>query len=144
MPRTNGKLNGTTTNGTNGRVKMLAGGGVAKNMKGQPGFVHYRVNAKDKQEVRRQVLLGQTQQAIADSLGLSLQALDRHYRDTIRYYQQRMLGKVAGKAYAKALKGETQMVQFVLRTRAGWKERLLGEEDTALLKRVIGVAEEDV
>jgi hypothetical protein len=43
-----------------------------------------------------------------------------------------------------ALGGNSFMVQFVLRTRAGWKENLLSEQNTVFVKRVIGINDANV
>lgn len=95
-------------------------------------------------QVRKLVLLGSNHVQIAGCLGISIHTLQKHYKETLSYYQSRMLSEVAGKAYGMALKGNPFMIQFVLRTRAGWKEKLLGEEDMQLIKRVIGVPDADV
>src|SRR5215831_12356186 len=92
------------------------------------GYTHYKPNPKDTDEVRRQVLLGATHATIAGCLGISVETLDRVYGDTLKFYQTRMLGQVAGTAYKQALQGNPFMVQFVLRTRARWKENVLSDE----------------
>jgi hypothetical protein len=98
----------------------------------------------DRDQVRKLVLLGRSREKIAAALGISVDQLTYAYRETLEFYQARMLGKLANQAYEMALKGNPFMVQFVLRTRAGWSENRMGDEETQVIKRVIGVRLEDV
>jgi hypothetical protein len=109
-----------------------------------PGYVHHKVTPATKDTVRKMVLLGSTRPLIAGALGISPETLERHYHDTLNFYQAHMLSNVASKAYTMALKGNPVMVQFVLRTRARWKDDMFGEGDQQLIKRIIGIREEDL
>jgi hypothetical protein len=130
-------------------VSVLGGSGIharggGNNRAHRQGYIHYKPTAKDKDQVRRLVLLGSPRENIAQAMGLSVPILEKHFLDILQYYEACRLSEVAGKAYSLALKGNVPMVQFILRTRGRWKENILGDEDVQLIKRVIGVDDKDV
>lgn len=131
-------------NGKNGKNLPHVNGRNPNRHPTAPGFVHHKPTPATRQTVMKMVLLGSTRPLIAGALGISPEALERHYHDTLNYYQAHMLSKVAGRAYGMALKGNPVMVQFVLRTRAGWKDNVFGDSDQSLIKRIIGVKDDDI
>jgi hypothetical protein len=108
------------------------------------GRPSYRPTRHDEEIVKELVLLGSNREKIAAIIGITRPTLEKYFGETLDHYQKRMLSKVAGKAYGMALDGNPFMVQFVLRTRAGWKENVLREQDTVFVKRVIGINDANV
>jgi len=125
----------------NGVLTPLSKNGKLPSPRGIP---HHRPTSETRSTVKKMVLLGSTRAVIAGALGISPETLEKHYHDTLNYYQAHMLSNVAGKAYGMALKGNPHMVMFVLRTRAGWRDNVFGEADAQLIKRVIGVRDDDI
>jgi hypothetical protein len=114
---------------------------VVKSRGGRPA---YRPTRNHHEIVARLVLLGTNREKIAAIMGITQPTLEKYFGETLDHYQKRMLSKVAGKAYSMALDGNPFMVQFVLRTRAGWKQNLVSEQDTVFVKRVIGINDANV
>jgi hypothetical protein len=114
---------------------------VVKSRGGRPA---YRPTANQHEIVARLVLLGTNREKIAAIMGITQPTLEKYFGDTLDHYHKRTLSKVAGKAYSMALDGNPFMVQFVLGTRAGWKENGLNEQDTVFVKRVIGINDANV
>jgi hypothetical protein len=114
---------------------------VVKSRGGRPA---YRPTRNQHEIVAGLVLLGTNREKIAAIMGITQPTLEKYFGDTLDRYQSRMLSKVAGKAYGMALDGNPFMVQFVLRTCAGWKENLLSDQDTVFVKRVIGINDANV
>jgi hypothetical protein len=112
--------------------------------KSRGGRPPYKPTDADKKAVKELILLGTNREKIAVIIGITQPTLEKYYGEMLDNYQSRMLSRVAGKAYGMALDGNPFMVQFVLRTRAGWKENLLTNDETQLIKRVIGIQDANV
>ncbi len=114
----------------------------AKPGRGRPTF---QPTAAHHLLVKNLTLLGSRESTIASCIGISVETFRKYFPERVKYREQ-MLGKIAQSAYQKALKGDTGMICFVLKTQAGWREtgnvHLTG--GVQIIKRVIGVPDEAV
>lgn len=105
----------------------------------------YKPNARDLKLVQNLCLLGLSEERTAKCVGIALETLRKYYGEVLENYRDKTLSKVAECAMQLALKGNPSMIMFVLKTRAGWSEKVGLDDDTKqLIKRVIGVKEEEV
>jgi hypothetical protein len=92
-------------------------------------------NDKTRAEVGALVSFGNTQEQIAEHLGISVDTLTRHYRDELDNSVVRANAKVAAKLFRKATDGDDLSAMiFWLKTRAKWREK--DEEGSASKKLV--------
>jgi hypothetical protein len=89
------------------------------NIKGSPGFDPGFEQAK---QVEQMTALGLSVQDIAATLRIEPKLLEKYYKYEIETSAQRINQAVAKVALQSALGGDTDMVKFWLKTRAGWKE----------------------
>ncbi len=89
------------------------------NIKGSPGFDPGFEQAK---QVEQMTALGLSVQDIAATLRIEPKLLEKYYKYEIETSAQRINQAVAKVALQSALGGDTDMVRFWLKTRAGWKE----------------------
>ncbi len=81
-------------------------------------------NDKTRAEVGALTSFGNTQEQIADHLGISVDTLTRHYRDELDNSVVRANAKVAAKLFRKATEGDDLSAMiFWLKTRAKWREK---------------------
>ena len=79
---------------------------------------------KTRAEVAALVSFGNTQEEIAGYIGISIDTLERHYRDELDNSVVRANAKVAAKLFRKAIDGDDIKAQiFWLKTRARWREK---------------------
>lgn len=84
---------------------------------------------KTRAEVAALTSFGNTQEEIATYIGISVDTLDRHYRDELDNSVVRANAKVAGKLFKKCVEQEDlTAIMFWLKTRARWREK--DPEDT--------------
>jgi len=89
------------------------------NLKGSPGFDPGFDQAK---QVEQMTALGLSVQDIAATLRIEIKLLEKYYKYEIETAAGRINQAVAKIALQTALGGNTDMVKFWLKTRAGWKE----------------------
>jgi hypothetical protein len=94
------------------------------NIKGSPGFDPGYEQAK---QVEQMTALGLSVQDIAATLRIEPKLLEKYYQYEIDTSAQRINQAVAKIALQSALGGDTDMVRFWLKTRAGWKETKVTE-----------------
>jgi len=94
------------------------------NIKGSPGFDPGFEQAK---QVEQMTALGLSVQDIAATLRIEPKLLEKYYKYEIETSAQRINQAVAKVALQSALGGDTDMVKFWLKTRAGWKETKVTE-----------------
>lgn len=94
------------------------------NIKGSPGFDPGFEQAK---QVEQMTALGLSVQDIAATLRIEPKLLEKYYKYEIETSAQRINQAVAKVALQSALGGDTDMVRFWLKTRAGWKETKVTE-----------------
>lgn len=81
-------------------------------------------NDKTRAEVCALTSFGNTQEQIADHLGISVDTLTRHYRDELDNSVVRANAKVAAKLFRKATEGDDLSAMiFWLKTRGKWREK---------------------
>ncbi len=91
---------------------------------------------KTRAEVGALVSFGNTQDQIADHLGISHDTLTRHYREELDNSVVRANAKVAAKLFRKATEGDDLSAMiFWLKTRARWREK--GDDDSAASKKLV-------
>ena len=79
---------------------------------------------KTRAEVAALVSFGNTQEEIAGFIGISIDTLERYYRDELDNSVVRANAKVAAKLFRKAIDGDDIKAQiFWLKTRARWREK---------------------
>ncbi len=79
---------------------------------------------KTRAEVAALVSFGNTQEEIAGYIGISIDTLERRYRDELDNSVVRANAKVAAKLFRKAIEGDDIKAQiFWLKTRARWREK---------------------
>jgi len=79
---------------------------------------------KTRAEVGALTSFGNTQEQIADHLGISVDTLTRYYRDELDNSVVRANAKVAAKLFRKAAEGDDLSAMiFWLKTRAKWREK---------------------
>jgi phosphopantothenoylcysteine synthetase/decarboxylase len=79
---------------------------------------------KTRAEVSALVSFGNTQEEIAGFIGISIDTLERRYRDELDNSIVRANAKVAAKLFRKAIDGDDIKAQiFWLKTRARWREK---------------------
>lgn len=85
---------------------------------------HHVPNDKTRAEVGALTSFGNTQEQIADHLGISVDTLTRHYRDELDNSVVRANAKVAAKLFRKATEGDDLSAMiFWLKTRGKWREK---------------------
>lgn len=89
------------------------------NIKGSPGFDPGFEQAK---QVEQMTALGLSVQDIASTLRIEPKLLEKYYKYELNTAAQRINQAVAKVALQSALGGNTDMVKFWLKSRAGWKE----------------------
>ncbi len=90
---------------------------------------------KTRGEVGALTSFGNTQEEIAEHLGISVDTLVKYYRDELDNSVVRANAKVAAKLYRRATEGDDLSAMiFWLKTRAKWRER---DEGTTLSDKVI-------
>jgi hypothetical protein len=82
------------------------------------------ITEEHKQVVAEMAANGMTVEMIAKHIGMSRATLWRKPElvDIYRINYTKSINKVANALISRALNGETQLLQFVMRTRGGWKE----------------------
>lgn len=126
-----------------------------------PGYF-YKPTKLDMQRVERLVLLGLTEEAIASYVGtngIDADTLRSHYGPILKRHRDENLSKIALSIYQQALEPKDggnkeiswdqrqKMQMFVMKTRAGWKENdttIINAQNVQIVKRVVGIAEDDV
>lgn len=79
---------------------------------------------KTRAEVAALVSFGNTQEEIAGYIGISIDTLERKYRDELDNSVVRANAKVAAKLFRKATEGDDLSAMiFWLKTRARWREK---------------------
>ncbi|CAB4152205.1 hypothetical protein UFOVP685_23 [uncultured Caudovirales phage] len=79
---------------------------------------------KTRAEVGALVSFGNTQEQIADHLGIDINTLVKYYRDEIDNSVVRANAKVAAKLFRKATEGDDLSAMiFWLKTRGKWREK---------------------
>jgi len=79
---------------------------------------------KTRAEVGALTSFGNTQEQIAEHLGVSVETLDKYYRDELDNSVVRANAKVAAKLFRKATEGDDLSAMiFWLKTRAKWREQ---------------------
>jgi hypothetical protein len=129
---------------------------------GMGGPKRYQPTTVDKQRVKQLVLLGLPLEVIATCVGkegISAESLRIHFKDIIDRHKNIELGKIAMGAYRMALPIEdggdkrvpmelrARMMQFILKTRGGWKENdntIINAHNVQIVKRIIGVDESEI
>jgi hypothetical protein len=93
--------------------------------------------------------------------GVSVETLNKYFGEELARYRELTLSTIARSAYKMALMPEdggyshklispeirSRMIQFVLKTRAGWRESdttIINANNVQVVKRVIGVDEKDL
>ena len=122
----------------------------------------FRPTVTDNKRVKQLLLLGLPIEVIASCIGkdgISPESLRIHFKDLIDRYKSIELGKIAMGAYRMALPVEeggdkrvpmelrARMMQFVLKTRGGWKENdttIINANNVQIVKRIVGVDEDDI
>ncbi len=92
-------------------------------------------NEKTRAEVGALVSFGNTQEQIAEHLGISVDTLARHYRNELDNSVVRANAKVAAKLFRKATEGDDLSAMiFWLKTRGKWREK---DEDGVTNKKLV-------
>jgi hypothetical protein len=94
------------------------------NVKGSPGFDPGHAQAT---QVEQMIALGASTTDVAAILRIEPKLLAKYYAYEIETAQGRINQRVAKIALQSALSGDTDMVRFWLKTRAGWKETKVTE-----------------
>ncbi len=79
--------------------------------------------------VKSLVLVGSTQEQIADILKIDDKTLRKYYREELDNSLTISLGKIAKTAYQLALSGDQKMIEFILKCRGKWSYYKPPEED---------------
>lgn len=82
----------------------------------------YQVNETDKKKVEELTAVGVSQEQIAEILNISADTLYKYYKTELNTAVSIANSKIAGKLYAKAMKGDNACMIFWLKTRARWTE----------------------
>ncbi len=86
-------------------------------------------------EVGALTSFGNTQEQIADHLGIDVNTLVKYYRDELDNSVVRANAKVAAKLFRKATEGDDLSAMiFWLKTRAKWREK---DEEGATNKKIV-------
>ena len=124
----------------------------------------YRPTMKDRERVKNLLLLGTPEPLIAICVGpsgINVETLHKYFGEELTRYRELTLSTIARSAYKMALMPEdggyshklvspeirSRMIQFVLKTRAGWRESdttIINAQNVQVVKRVIGVDEKDL
>ena len=109
------------------RVKLE---GVKPN--GRPPF---KPTDEQRDHVRRLKLLGLGDHRIGEFIGVSDVTLRKHFDYELQRSRTDLLANLAATGYQRALAGDCAMIQFFLRTQAGWIERkeITGAEGMPLI-----------
>ena len=101
-----------------GRRARIALEGPKRN--GRPLF---EPTVEQSDRVRRLKLLGVNDDKIAGFVGVSDDTLRRHFDYELKRGRIDLLANIAAVGYQRALGGDCALIQFFLRTQAGWVER---------------------
>lgn len=124
----------------------------------------YTPTTRDREKVKNLLLLGTPEPLIAQcvgAFGVSVETLNKYFGEELMRYRELTLSKIARSAYKMALMPEdggyshrlispeirSRMIQFVLKTRAGWRESdttIINANNLQIVKRVIGIDEKDL
>lgn len=88
--------------------------------KGKPKV--FEATADQRKLVELYTALGNTQEQVALLLGVSIDTLQRHFRDELNTGALRANAMIGGKLFNKALAGDNASIFFWLKTRARWRE----------------------
>ena len=83
----------------------------------------FQFSAEQRAQAVRLRLAGCTLAQIAAGLGIAHKTLVKHMGAELEHATRDLLGHIAAKAYTMARAGDVRMVEFILRSRAGWVER---------------------
>lgn len=95
-----------------------------KDLKNSPGF---DPGPEQSRQVEQMAALGASTTEIAAILKIEPKLLEKYYKYELETSSSRINQKVAQIALQSALGGDTDMVKFWLKTRAGWKETKVTE-----------------
>ena len=68
--------------------------------------------------------IGATSERIASILKISVDTLDKHFKQELESGLQTVLGQIASNLFRQALDGDTTAAIFILKTRAKWSEKI--------------------
>lgn len=94
---------------------------------GKRGFKAWQPSPAERTLVEHYVALGYTQEQVAQLMGKTIKALQRHCRRELSLGALVVNAKVGGKLYQKAMNGDTAALIFWAKTRLGWKETRINE-----------------
>lgn len=86
-----------------------------------PGLRH-EPTEKSRKQVRRHAAVGTPQRTIADCLGIHVKTLREHYRAELDLSLADANAEVVGQLYQQAMSGNIAAITFWLKTRAGFRE----------------------
>jgi len=79
--------------------------------------------------VKSLMLLGETQDKIADILHIDDKTLRKHYREELDHSLPLLLSAISNTAYQLALKGDLKMIELILKCRGKWSAYKPPEEE---------------
>ena len=82
----------------------------------------HKPNKASREKVARFVILGVTEDRIADHMGLALNTLKRHYGEELKGGKELLNNEVVGHLISRIREGDVTSTIFWLKTRAGWRE----------------------
>lgn len=83
----------------------------------------YEPNEEHRRLIEQMTAVGVVQEQVAAVLGVSIDTIQRHYKEELLTAVSKANAKIAGTLYNKAMRGDTVCMIFWLKTRAGWRER---------------------
>ena len=120
--------------------------------------VSYKPTKADEQTVKNMVMLGSREETIAKCLGengIAIDTMRKYFGEVLLTYREMTLAKVANGTIVKSAlpddkgnPGNLTSAMFLLKCRAGWRDSdpamNVAAQNVQIVKRVIGVSDEDV
>jgi len=106
-------------------------------MPGIPGYEHnggvqpteHIPTEKSRAIVAGYCCAGYNQEEIAEFMDIHVNTLAKHYRFELKTAKSSKIRRVGLKAYRLAMKGDTKMIEFILKTQGKWAAAKAPEED---------------
>jgi hypothetical protein len=109
-------------------------------MTGRPS---HKPTKETRQKVREHSMVGTPQELIADILNIDEKTLRKHYREELDHGLAEANARACGILYRNVTKGDPASVFFWLKTRAGFKETNVVQNENKKVKKFTDMYEDE-